>query len=292
MKLQHPFLKPFVNDLLVLAAKSGDLEEVKKYIYYGADIYYDNNDALCYATQKGHAEIVKFLLEQDAKKVYVYDDKIQIFHEACEHGHLEIIKMLIEYDGIDIYINNNDKDYALAVACRGGHSEIAKILVKCGANIHYKNDMPLRDAVKISNIELVEFLLEHGAKANANNSEALWLAAKQGEVGIMEMLIEHGAQINANNGMALKMAVKEGEYESVKCLIEHGADMVETDNHLFTAISFGYLDIVKLLLKKGAATLHAKSFDNALRNAILSENMELVDFLIDYIVLYNCLSCK
>ena len=64
----------------------------------------------------------------------------------------------------------------------------------------------------------------------------------------------------------LRNAVKDGKYNKTKYLIEHGAELNNTDDSLgetvlFLAVRFHHVNIIKLLLKKGA-DINAKDVDN------------------------------
>ena len=73
-----------------------------------------------------------------------------------------------------------------------------------------------------------------------------------------------------------------GGIEQVKALLEQGIDPNQTDDEGYSALQAAaendYLDIVKLLLSKGAK-LHHKSPHTALELAEMAENKDIVAYL-------------
>ncbi len=54
------------NNTLVKAAEDGNLKVVKYMIDNGADIHYNNDQALVYSNENGHYDVVRYLLEKGA----------------------------------------------------------------------------------------------------------------------------------------------------------------------------------------------------------------------------------
>jgi len=73
---------------------------------------------------------------------------------ASENGHLEVVKLLVE-KGADIHADN---DYSLKWASGNGHLEVVKLLVEKGANIHANNDCAFQLASIYGHLEVVKFL--------------------------------------------------------------------------------------------------------------------------------------
>jgi len=97
------------NDNLLSSAKDGNLKDVKTAIDNGADINYKSDvgdTALMLASEKGHKDIVEFLLKQD---------------------------------GIDINAKSNSEMTALMYASSDDYKDIVKLLIDAGANKNPKN---------------------------------------------------------------------------------------------------------------------------------------------------------
>ena len=88
-----------INEKLLEAVKSNEIEEVKKLIKEGADVnVVDKNGAtaLHKASYWDHSEIVKMLIEAGANVNVVNKYGITALHLASLLGHSEIVKILKE----------------------------------------------------------------------------------------------------------------------------------------------------------------------------------------------------
>jgi len=166
------------------------------------------------------------------------------FQWASENGHLEVVKLLVE-KGADIHADN---DNALRWASKNGHLEVVEFLVEKGADIHANNDGALKWASKNGYLEVVEFLVEKGADIHANNDCSLRQASANGRLEVVEFLVEKGADIHADNDGALKWASGNGHLEVVKFLVEKGANIHANNNYaLRLAYTYVRLEVVKFL---------------------------------------------
>ena len=169
------------------------------------------------ASDRGHTEVVKLLLEQGAEL-----DSEEIMRLAMLRNDWKRILTLIEDEAklIDVFIAakgvdgtiGTSGDTLLILAARGGHTEIAKRLIDRGA------DCDITDNYGMT---------------------ALRRAANEGHTEIVKLLIDRGADCDIidNYGMtALRRAIKEGHTEIVKLLIDRGADFDITDNYGQTAL--------------------------------------------------------
>ncbi|KAJ6513537.1 ankyrin repeat-containing domain protein [Mycena vulgaris] len=124
---------------------------------------------------------------------------------------------------------------------------------------------PLHVAASAGQLEIVTMLLEAGADPAADwdqqEYQALHLAAKNKDLAMMRVLLDHGAPIDSTFGTdacsesALHLACTMGHIEMIALLLERGAN-IESEGHFGGALGFavhwGRLDVVKLLLAKGA----------------------------------------
>ena len=73
-----------------------------------------------------------------------------------------------------------------------------------------------------------------------------------------------------------------GELEQVKVLLEQGIDPNQADDEGYSALQAaaenGYLDVVKLLVEKGA-NVHYKGEYTALQLAEMAEQVEIIEYL-------------
>lgn len=111
-----------------------------------------------------------------------------------------------------------------------------------------RSDQPLYGAAEAGQTRVVEFLLKAGAKPEG---EILEIAAGAGHLKVCEILIAHGADVNGGLGHPLLNAVGGDRMEVVRLLLEKGADPNQ-GNSLEEAVRLGRDEMLSLLLKKGA----------------------------------------
>lgn len=109
---------------MIRACIDGNLEKVKLIHSYGR-IYHE---AIIYASDRGHLEVVKFLLENG---YYATEENNEPICVASCGGHEETVKLLLEY-GADPKAKQNDP---LICAGAKGYSKIVEILLEAGAEI-------------------------------------------------------------------------------------------------------------------------------------------------------------
>ena len=125
------------------------------------------------------------------------------------------------------------------------------------------------------NAEKVRLLLARGADTKATTqsgrSALIIAAAYRGTAESLRLLLEAGA---TDQSRELVMAAMSGDLENVKVLAEHG---VEPSAALAQAVTFGYPDIVELLIRKGAnAKMTERSGINLLHWAAIANRPEVV----------------
>jgi ankyrin repeat protein len=131
---------------------------------------------------------------------------------------------------------------ALVDACRTGDLETVKRLVEGGVPVNGKdkNRYPISAAVEKCKYEVIKYLLSKGADPNIKDKE------------------DGPALVEAINSCYLRSTYSYDEcFNSIKCLLENGADPnLSTDYSHYTpaktAISCGFVEILELLIDKGA----------------------------------------
>ena len=115
------------DKLLLKSCQIGFIKGIELALEKGADVHYNNEQALRWASEEGNTEIVKCLLDL----------------------------------GVDVNVNN---DQALQWACSNGHTETVKLLLDNGADVHVNNDAPLRYVIQKGHTETVELLKKYMEK--------------------------------------------------------------------------------------------------------------------------------
>ncbi|KAJ7759531.1 ankyrin repeat-containing domain protein [Mycena metata] len=255
-----------------------------------------NVNDLFVASQNGHLDVVKFLIEHGADVNAENEDGCTSLYLASRNGRLEVVKFLIEH-GANINASDNDGYTSLSIASANGHLDVVKFLIEHGADINAKDQdghlTSLYVASANGHLDVVKFLIEHGANIGASNKDgwtSLYLASTYGRLKVVKFLIEHGADINASDKggyTSLYVASANGHLEVVKFLIEHGADINAKTWDGYTSLAIaslnGHLDVVKFLIEHGA-DVNAKDKDGHTSLYIASQrgHRDIVKFLIEH----------
>ena len=87
---------------------------------------------------------------------------------ASENGHLEVVKYLVEKDS-DFQVGDN---HAVRFASRNGHLEVVKYLVENGADFRADDNYSIRCASLCGRLEVVKYLVEKGEPENLISNDA------------------------------------------------------------------------------------------------------------------------
>ena len=166
---------------LIITARDGKLDFVKVLLRYEANIeargtikidgeVIEGCTALWVATSKGHFDVVRLLIEQNAEVDSRTSKNSTPLIAAAFMGHLDIVRCLVE-NGADVNARNNFNSTPLMIACHSGHLDVASYLVKHGANINLQDNdgsSCLHCASERGHVQLVCELLASGAKQTQN----------------------------------------------------------------------------------------------------------------------------
>ena len=193
---------------LIIAARDGKLDFVKVLLGCEANIeargtikiesgnyseVVEDCTALWIASAKGHFDIVRLLIKQNAEVDSRTSTNSTPLRAAAFMGHLDIVRCLVE-KGADVNARNNFNGTPLMVTCRNGHLDVASYLVKHGANINLQeNDgrSCLHWASVRGHVQLVCELLASGAKQtqNLNRLTPLLEASNNCKIEMVEWFI-------------------------------------------------------------------------------------------------------
>lgn len=175
-----------------------------------------------------------------------------------------------------------------SAAYTGNLAEVEKLLQK-NADVHFKtylNQTLLHAAAFGGNQTIVQLFLQKGLNVKALDkagNTVLHAAATGGGSGAIDLLIASGADMEAidrNQRTALNIAAESGNFAAMKALINRGAN-VNDDKNLFTVISRfkpgkKKLEMVELILKN-----QAQIPKGLLYSAVSRGDIETVKLLID-----------
>ncbi|MEZ5355313.1 MAG: ankyrin repeat domain-containing protein [Bryobacteraceae bacterium] len=201
------------------AARTGDLEQLKRLLDAGADVLNARNElgqsAILLARYHRQQAAVDFLLARRPDLT---------LHEACAVGHAERVREVVGRVGSgapEIDAHSKDGFTPLALACFFGQQEIAAYLVDQGANVNLAatNPMkvaPLHAAVASRHFWIAQMLVANGANVNQtqqNGFTPLHAAAMNGDEPCVRLLLENNADRTARSDTsqtALDMALLKG----------------------------------------------------------------------------------
>ncbi len=241
-----------MNNELVMAINSDDIDDVKRLINQGVNINATIEDSniditgtpLHFAVEKKNKEIIKLLISKgsniNALDSFSMTPLIAAVsrHSSNPQQDYEIVQLLIAR-GADINATDKWGNPPLAWAPR--NSEIEKILRKGGGKTAQELkrlkqrpiDKLLSATVSAKNgdIEALKQHLASGADVNAKADDGgtpLFWAAGYGHKEIVELLIDNAANVNGMStigGVPLHAAAVYGHKEIIELLIANGADV-------------------------------------------------------------------
>jgi len=156
------------------------------------------------AARKGDFAKVKTLLEKDPKLVNVKGKSGSTpLHFASEGGHFQVVKILIE-KGAKVNIKNDSDRTPLVAPIYKGHKEIVELLIKKGADINVKagGQTPVHWAAEMGQKEIAYLLINKGAVTNTKSrfgGNLLHSAVVGNLKELVELLISQGADVNARD---------------------------------------------------------------------------------------------
>ena len=205
-------------------------------------------------------------------------------YKAAERGHLDVVKFLLDHNADPNKAKTADGVTPLFVAAQNGCIPVAKTLLEYGAdpNLGSTPDLrttPIYVAAQNSHSDLLKVLLAHNGNPNLGtflpgigHTTPLYNAAYQGFTNCVEVLLAHSADPNqATTGdgtTPLFVGVQHGHGEVVRLLLEHNADPSKAPPYcgtspLYSAAYYGRSEIVKMLLARNADPTQARRADGA-----------------------------
>lgn len=228
--------------------------------------------------------LAKYLMTKGYKFDKAYFNKHQTIAEFAQDGEIEAIAFLLD-QGMDI-----DKRFKLdseetTLANYAYHAipkkiALVKYLLERGTNVH----------ARARNISFIndEGMYVTLSGANSILYEGLILFEN---IALLEIILKNGFDVNHKPKEAkrrdapLILALSKEKPNSAKFLLENGADVnavsaVMGYSSLYFATKYGYLDLVKLLIKKGANPFElSRNKETLLDIAKKNKHESLVEYL-------------
>ena len=325
----------FGRTALHVASALGHIEIVKILLEYGADVSGrkavefkegsnqawwlppwarddSRSHALCVAAESGHTDVVRMLIEHDAKIDAIGSFQDGALEGATFGGHIDVVRLLLQHDA---RITRN----TLQCSAYLGYIDILNAFLprlpphpKPGKINHNATalDLPraLYAAALSSHTTYAERLLSSGVDPNESTltayQKSLAGAASRGHIEMLKLLLRYGAEVNSSTdskdfsqlkiakhfsedapGTALQAASFAGQDEAVDFLLHEGADVDIQSGYYGTAIQAaaagGHYSLMDRLLKLGARADSSSGFyGNALQAAASKGSEKLVQMLL------------
>ncbi|GBM98995.1 Ankyrin-3 [Araneus ventricosus] len=285
---------------LQLGCVKGDLKFVQYCIKEGCDIEARtkllNDTALHLAVMRGHAEVVKYLLDNGSNINAPTDNGATALAIAIEENKRDILDILMDRNAE--FTSEDERKFMLTAITRGNEDIVGYLLSKNpknGASNPKYDHYPLHTAVLFGHLNTIKKLIEELDKKeiDAKNKKSvtpLYIAADLDQCEIAKFLLSKGADPNAKSGgvnVPLHMAAVKGYSEMVKILLKEGADCSITDAHGTSSIEFAirlkHPDIVKILLSHSKVDVNSYCCKGCslLHLGAISGSLETVEYLVD-----------
>lgn len=213
---------------------------------------------------------------------------------AVRSKELKLVKLLLEKGANPNLINKDNLRTTALMQCSNVNSpEIAALLIEKGADVNIldKNGDPvIHWAAYFGQEELTQLLLDHNAKTDLSSIHSdgvMQVALKEWKSNIVATLMVNGVStvLVSASGKKLIDAVKTQKIQFLQnTLTKVSTNTLDASGTplLVIAAEQGHLDIVKVLLKKGAdINIMNPTGHTALNRSIYFEKQEVVDFLLD-----------
>ena len=193
-----------------------------------------------------------------------FDNELTPLHLASQQGHLDIARFLVEHRA-NLAAQDQFGSTPLHLASQSGHLDLTRFLVEHGANMSAQDQggwTPLHQASFRGHLDLAQFLVGYGANASAQNqrgSTPLHLASQSGHLDIARFLVEHGTDVAAQDqggSTPLHRASQWDRLHLAQFLVEHGANAAAQNKHgltpLHLASQWSNPDLSKFLIEHTA----------------------------------------
>ena len=294
----------FKNTAFIYACAQHKIDAARILIENNANLGHTNQidqDGLFFAIEEGNVELVKLIInshnyEQIRKKDK--DDNTNL-HHACYYGYIDVVRLFIDKSislntlSQDINEINNDGCTILMYAVLGGNLDICKLILEIDKNNINNFDETYCSALTLAcrdnHIDIVELLLNNGSDNIINDinnveyqeNDDEWVTDDEEDLVDIEAdeeMDEQEAPVEENNILEIEYNILDEEIDYDD--LDEDEEFNEICTPLMIACKKGYIDLVKLLLSKGAdIKIQNVYYRSALDLAIRSGHLEIVSII-------------
>ena len=222
------------------AVHSGDLEEVQRLITEGADVNTTNCDgdtALMVAARRNDSHMTSLLLRGTNANYMTRDSCTGALMVAVQKGHSEVVKYLLSDSRIrHLSLSDNRGDAVLMHAAEAGCVESVKAILRHSVDtnaLFSGGSTPLMKAADRGHAEVVKVLLDAGAKPDITDEDGktAWdIACARGYAKVAKTLLDGGADPFAGKDDVgfVYLAIN----ESMPGLVKIGMTKVDVDERI------------------------------------------------------------
>ncbi len=190
-----------------------------------------------------------------------------VLYLSASKNNKEVFDMALA-KGADIKAKRDDGDSVLLAAARSGNVEMINILIEKGLDPLEKDNFgrtTLMYAAQSGDMGLVKFFLDKKVELNAidkYNNNALVFAVKADKTEVAKFLLGKGAEVNVKRPLteeekkkieeAKKAALSKAKFKEQ---VANATEEKREKTVLFYAVENGNLELVKLLVAKGAPVM-------------------------------------
>ena len=238
-QVDHP--DPNGRTALYLAARQGHAQAVALLLSHGAKVLQGwssyRHDPLYIAAFKGHFDCVQALAVAGAPIITRKKHSFSALNGAAQNGHAEILKYLlnqgISADAVSTPIGGTP----LLIAAQRGQLLCIQTLLDAGADINRPDsygETALHSAARKGHLSAVDLLLQHNPTVDCRTGTGetpLLAACRKGHTAVVAALLKGGAdpKMTAGDDSPLRVATLEGHPKVVEQLLATGAYLFEKD---------------------------------------------------------------
>ena len=235
------------------------------------------------------------LADFSCKRVFENHKHIQLLR-ASKRGDTEQVEKLLN-QGIELNSLNKEDKTPLMYAAENGEVKLVQMLISAGLDIDAidsSGKTALIYAVENKHKETVLQLIKNKVRINdsdrgSHKTSALWTAINNQDEKMVQILVDNGADLYKKSKygeIALTFAVLEGGKKIVNILLNSmKVSQVNLEKHLMLALKLENIDIMKLLIDRGANVNRRIKYEQIettfLNEAVLSENKKSILLLLN-----------